>query len=179
MIEIMLVLVFPVVAAALALKAGHVFYTLVSSSVSQTGLYVSMWFTLSIYFDLAVIDAVIQTRADRTIDIFQAALLATIWISVNFFPLFVLYIKAHIGKENYEKGHAPFRKEALSKWAFCLQGKDVLIIPDLESTTATAVMCDGTVKAICMDHPVGMYLHRMPESLRIIENEKELRDILV
>lgn len=40
-------------------------------------------------------------------------------------------------------------------------------------------MCDGTVKAICMDHPVGMYLRRMPEPMRIIENEKELRDILV
>lgn len=179
MIEIILVLVLPVVAAAFALKAGHVFYTLASSSVSQTSLCVSIWFILSIYFDLAVIDAVIQTRADRTVDIFQAALFAAIWISINFFPLFVLYIKAHIKKENYERGHAPFRKEALSKWAFCLQGKGVLIIPDLESTTAAAVMRDGTVKAICMDHPVGMYLCRMTESLRIIENEKELRDILV
>ena len=70
------------------------------------------------------------------------------------------------------------RKETLSKWNVCVKEEGVLIFADPDSTAVTAVMNDGTVKMIYMEHPVGMYLRRRPKSGYIVENEKEMYGIL-
>ena len=82
-----------------------------------------------------------------------AELLFTLSLNAAITSLLV-YIIFRAKKERSQRG-----REISEKWGFCFRGQGLLILPDKEKDTAVAVMDDGRVKAIKMDHPLRYYWH--------------------
>ena len=143
----------------------------IKSTASRTLLFSSSLFDMAVIFSqVSCMSAYLDWPSLREKDILHAA----VCIIIQLMILLATWILHWI----HERKARPLRKEASSKWAFCLQGKGTLIISDPESTTVAAVMCDGTIRAICMNHPVGMYLRRMPDS-RAVYGKNDIEDLLI